>query len=137
MCFIPGYSFHQFHFFSLFRKGKNSILQLFFPSYFPIAVIIFKSLFLTKISIIWAPANKRAYQIIYSTKYRQRTLIKEERVEVFKTMYGILKNNNSHVYRINGVEDHIHIVASLHPSVALADLIKVGLHSQLRNRYWN
>jgi REP element-mobilizing transposase RayT len=35
-----------------------------------------------------------------------------------------LKNRESHVYRINGREDHLHILASLHPSVSLADLVK-------------
>jgi len=29
-----------------------------------------------------------------------------------------------HLYRINGVEDHIHIVTHLHPTVALANLVK-------------
>lgn len=29
-----------------------------------------------------------------------------------------------HLYRINGVEDHIHILTSLHPSVCLSDLVK-------------
>ena len=28
------------------------------------------------------------------------------------------------LYRINGVEDHLHIVTHLHPSIALASLIK-------------
>ena len=39
-------------------------------------------------------------------------------------IWGILKNKNSHLYRINGVEDHVHILTSLHPTVALSDLIK-------------
>ena len=30
----------------------------------------------------------------------------------------------SHLYRINGVEDHVHIFTSLHPTVCLAELIK-------------
>jgi putative transposase len=30
----------------------------------------------------------------------------------------------NHLYQINGVEDHLHILTHLHPSVALADLIK-------------
>jgi hypothetical protein len=29
-----------------------------------------------------------------------------------------------HLYRINGVEDHLHILSSLHPTVTLADLVK-------------
>jgi hypothetical protein len=35
-----------------------------------------------------------------------------------------LKNRDSHSYRINGTEDHLHILTSLHPSVSLADLVK-------------
>ena len=64
------------------------------------------------------------YQIVFSTKERQPVLHKENRPELFKYMWGVLKNNNCHLYRINGVEDHIHIITHLHPSVALADLIK-------------
>lgn len=29
-----------------------------------------------------------------------------------------------HLYRLGGIEDHVHILTSLHPTVALADLIK-------------
>jgi putative transposase len=35
-----------------------------------------------------------------------------------------LKNNKCHLYRLNGVEDHLHILFSLHPSVALSNLVK-------------
>ena len=64
------------------------------------------------------------YQIVFSTKYRKKTLFKDERPELFKSIWGILKNNKCHLYRINGVEDHIHIITSLHPSVSLANLVK-------------
>lgn len=64
------------------------------------------------------------YQIVYSTKYRERTLNAENRKELYKYIWGILKNNNCHLYQIGGVEDHVHIVTHIHPSVALANLIK-------------
>lgn len=64
------------------------------------------------------------YQIVYSTKYRERTLNAENRKELYKYIWGILKNNNCHLYQIGGVEDHVHIVTHIHPSVALAKLIK-------------
>lgn len=64
------------------------------------------------------------YQIVFSTKRRERTLQKEGRQELFKYIWGILKNKKCHLYRINGVEDHIHIVTHLHPTVALASLVK-------------
>ena len=64
------------------------------------------------------------YQIVFSTKNRERTLTKNNRDELFKHMTGILKNSKCHVYQIGGVEDHIHLITHLHPSVALSDLVK-------------
>jgi len=64
------------------------------------------------------------YQIVFSTYKRERTLEKENRKLMFQFIWGILKNNKCHLYRMNGIEDHIHIVTHLHPSVALADLVK-------------
>jgi REP element-mobilizing transposase RayT len=64
------------------------------------------------------------YQIVFSTKQREPVLEKETRPELFKYTWGILNKNNCHLYRINGVEDHLHIVTHLHPSVSLADLVK-------------
>ncbi len=64
------------------------------------------------------------YQIVYSTKDRKPVLKEEKRPMLFKYLWGILKNKKCHVYRINGVEDHIHIVTHLHPTVALSSLIK-------------
>ncbi|MBK6929465.1 MAG: IS200/IS605 family transposase [Saprospirales bacterium] len=64
------------------------------------------------------------YQIVFSTKHRERTLFKENRPELFKYIWGILKNKKCHLYRMNGVEDHIHIVTHIHPTVAPAALVK-------------
>ena len=64
------------------------------------------------------------YQIVFSTKQREPVLEKETRPELFKYIWGILNKSNCHLYRINGVEDHLHIVTHLHPSVSLANLVK-------------
>jgi REP element-mobilizing transposase RayT len=64
------------------------------------------------------------YHIVYSTKHRKPVLAKDNRERLFRYLWGILKNKNCHLYRINGVEDHIHMLTSLHPLVALADLIR-------------
>ncbi|MBL1214936.1 MAG: IS200/IS605 family transposase [Ignavibacteriae bacterium] len=68
--------------------------------------------------------TKILYQIIFSTKDRVKTLTEEKQPTLYKYIWGILKNNKCHLYRINGMEDHIHILTHLHPTVALADLIK-------------
>lgn len=59
------------------------------------------------------------YQIVFSTKHRTPSLIEENRERLFKDIWGILNNKNCHLYRINGVEDHLHIATHIHPSVAL------------------
>ncbi len=64
------------------------------------------------------------YQIVFSTKNRDKSLIKENREAMFKDIWGILKNKKCHLYRINGVEDHIHIITHLYPTVSLASLVK-------------
>lgn len=64
------------------------------------------------------------YQIVFSTKHREPTLIKDNREKLFKDIWGILKNKKCHLYRINGVEDHLHIVTHLHPTVSLSNLVK-------------
>ncbi|MGY6559265.1 MAG: IS200/IS605 family transposase [Nitritalea sp.] len=64
------------------------------------------------------------YHIIWTTYQRKPVLKKEGRKDFFNYLYGILKNKNCHVHRINGVEDHLHMAISLHPSISLANLIK-------------
>ncbi len=64
------------------------------------------------------------YQIVFSTKHRALSLSSDNREELFKYISGILKNKNCHLYQIGGVADHIHIITHLHPSVALAALVK-------------
>jgi len=64
------------------------------------------------------------YQIVFSTKNRESCLTKDRREELFSYISGIIKNKKCHLYRIGGVEDHIHIVTHLHQSIALANLVK-------------
>ena len=64
------------------------------------------------------------YQIVYGTKDRERTLTNSNKPELFKYIWGVLNNKKCHLYRINGVEDHIHIITHLHPSVSLSDLVR-------------
>lgn len=39
-------------------------------------------------------------------------------------MHGIIKEKNCHLYRIKGMEDHIHILTDLHPNISLADFMR-------------
>ena len=64
------------------------------------------------------------YHIVFCTYDRRATLPPEHHEELYKYIWGIIRNRNGVLYRINGIENHIHILFDLHPSVALADFIK-------------
>ena len=64
------------------------------------------------------------YQIVFGTKNNEKTMLESGHEIFYKYIWGILKNKKCHLYRINGTEDHIHIVTHLHPTTALAYLIK-------------
>ncbi len=64
------------------------------------------------------------YHIVFSTKNRERTIISQNRELLLKYIWGIIKNKKSHLYRINVVEDHIHILTHIHPSIGLSDFVK-------------
>jgi putative transposase len=65
-----------------------------------------------------------SYHIVFSTRDRAPVLEAERRSELFRYICGIIKNRQGHLYRINGVRDHVHILTSLHSSVSLADFVK-------------
>jgi putative transposase len=64
------------------------------------------------------------YQIVFSTRNRKKCLNSKDRPELFRYISGLLNNKNCHLYWINGVADHIHIITHIHPTVALASLVK-------------
>ena len=64
------------------------------------------------------------YHITFATKHRRPSLKQDNRTRLFKFIWGLLNKKNCHLYRINGVEDHIHIITHLHPQIALCDLVK-------------
>ncbi|MCF7793191.1 MAG: IS200/IS605 family transposase [Candidatus Cloacimonetes bacterium] len=70
------------------------------------------------------PYTQIIYHIVFATKNRCRCLEQEHRDQLFKYIAGVIKNKKCHLFRIGGVEDHIHILTSLHPTISLSNLIK-------------
>jgi putative transposase len=70
------------------------------------------------------PHTKLIYHIVFGTKYRRRVLTKDKRKRLFKFIWGILQKKKCHLYRINGVEDHIHILTSMRTTMDVANLVK-------------
>ena len=64
------------------------------------------------------------HHIVFCTKYRKNTLTTEQHENLFKYIYGIIKNRKAYLYQINGTENHIHIFCDLHSSVGIGDFVK-------------
>ena len=64
------------------------------------------------------------YQIVFCTKHRKPTISEPHCEQLYRYISGIVSKHKCHLYRINGVVDHIHILSDLHPSTSLADYVK-------------
>jgi len=64
------------------------------------------------------------YHNVFGTIHKLPCLTKNQREYLFKYIWGVLNNKKCHLFRINGVEDHIHILTHIHPTVALSSLVK-------------
>ena len=64
------------------------------------------------------------YHVIIRTKASQPVLSLERSDELYRYIWGIIKNKNSVLYRVNGMEDHVHVLLSLHPTIALSDFMR-------------
>ncbi len=64
------------------------------------------------------------YHIVFRTQGSQPTVKIEHADQLYSYITGIIKNKNSHMYRINGVENPLHILTDVHPSIALADCVR-------------
>jgi REP element-mobilizing transposase RayT len=64
------------------------------------------------------------YHIVFRTKNSKKSLPHGNIRELLAYIAGTIKNKNCFLYRINGMEEHIHLLSDLHPGVALADYIR-------------
>ena len=64
------------------------------------------------------------YHVVFSTKRRVPSIAKARRADLYAYLWGIHKNLKCHLYRIGGVDDHVHLFTSIHPKLAVADYVE-------------
>lgn len=62
--------------------------------------------------------------LIWSTKNREPFLTPELRKELFGIIHIIAKEHEIYLDRINGIEDHIHLLVRLRTDQTVADIVK-------------
>ncbi len=63
-------------------------------------------------------------QIVFSVKGRQNLIQNHWKDELYKYICGIVNGKEQKVYAIGGVGDHIHLLVSIKPDIALSELIR-------------
>lgn len=64
------------------------------------------------------------HHIVINTKHRKMTIPEASKRELYRYIYGIITNHGCKLLRLNGIGNHLHILLDMHPTVALADLVK-------------
>ena len=65
------------------------------------------------------------YHIIFSTKNRQRWITSEFDQRIWQYLGGIARDNDMHARQIGGVEDHVHIVVGISPTIAVSKAVQL------------
>jgi REP element-mobilizing transposase RayT len=65
------------------------------------------------------------YHIVFSTKFRRALIGDEIATELYKYIAGIIREHASQPLEINGVEDHIHILTGIAPTIAVSDMVRL------------
>ena len=64
------------------------------------------------------------YHIVFATHQREKTIPIEHERELYSIIHHIIKKNGGHLYRINGMPDHIHILVDIPATISVANFIK-------------
>jgi putative transposase len=68
--------------------------------------------------------RQHLYHIVWWTKDSLATIKQDHVNDLCAYIAGIIKHKNSHLYRLNGVENHLHILTDMNPSIAPIDFVK-------------
>jgi REP element-mobilizing transposase RayT len=70
---------------------------------------------------------------IVRTYKSEPTLPTDEKVKfLYQEMWGIIKNKGGYLYRINSMSDHVHLLFTMPPTIALSDYMKAVKASSSR-----
>ncbi len=68
--------------------------------------------------------SKLTYHVVFSTKYRRKTINDEMRERLYEYIGGVVRNLNGSLIKIGGIEDHVHLLVNLSPAKSVSDSIR-------------
>lgn len=65
------------------------------------------------------------YHIVWRTKRSERTITEAYERELYAYIFGFCKQKGCTLIRIGGMADHIHMLVSIRPDIAVSEFMKV------------
>ena len=64
------------------------------------------------------------YHVVFATKYRKPAIAKTIQESVYKYIGGIIRDFQGSLDCVGGTEDHVHLLVSIPPKIAVSDAIR-------------
>ncbi len=64
------------------------------------------------------------YHVVFTTHHRKPVITNAHLEALYRVIASEIKRLKCKAFIINGIQDHIHILLSLHPTVALSDMMR-------------
>lgn len=68
-------------------------------------------------------------RIVFSTKNRARLIVPDLKPELYAYLGGLTRELKGRALAINGMEDHVHLLASLPPTISVSDALALELYA--------
>ena len=68
--------------------------------------------------------TRLTYHIVFATKYRKSSIKEQIQKRLYEYIGVTLRAKKGQLIEIGGVEDHVHILAGLSPTLAVSDVIR-------------
>ena len=65
------------------------------------------------------------FHIVYSTRYRRPTIEKRWQDELYGYVGGVIREHKGTLLCMGGVQDHVHLLAKLSPTIAISDMLRL------------
>src|SRR5512138_1780246 len=86
--------------------------------------LVFSRYIINLIFCYMSSYRQHLYHIVFRTKNSLPTIRQNNAHELYSYITGITREKNSHLYRINGIENHLHILTDMNPAIAPMDFVK-------------
>ena len=68
--------------------------------------------------------TKLSYHLVFGTKFRQPVIDADLRPRLYDYIGGTLRSMDAHIEEIGGIEDHVHILAAIPPTLAISNVVR-------------